>query len=228
MKVKTFILGWTLPLSYIYKNVTIISSVLMKVLNFFFPHWVLCMKKKVFRLVLICSLTSMWMDHFIEPLTVTLFSDVTELGLGVSEWSVYTGSEFVVNPPPLELGEMKANCPLCLKRCNSVCTSDSKLGLEHLNLWLCARTLVFLLDWHVRHLELATRGRTSWSEFKLKFRPFLIIHFCFLLEKRQLERHNAADSSISCVVLNESFLFQSLWFYHILQTHKISNITPKT
>lgn len=118
---------------------------------------------------------------------------------------------------------MKANCPLCLKRWNSVCTSDSKHGLEHLNLWLCSRTLVFLLDWHVRHLEHATRGRTSWSEFKFKFRPFLIIHFCFLLEKRQLERHNAADSSISCVVLNESFLFQSLWFYHIRQTSPTSH-----
>ncbi len=97
-------------------------------------------------------------------------------------WSIISQN---APPLPFDLGEMKANCPLW----NSVCTSDSKHGLEHLNLWLCARTLVFLLDRHVRHLELATRGRTSWSEFK--FRPFLTIHFCFVFEKRPLERHNA-------------------------------------
>ncbi len=155
MKVKTFILGWTIPLSYKPTK----TSQLLHLFSWKFPHWVLCMKK-IFRGVSICSLTYMWTQNA-DP------------------------SFHRKPPPPFELGEMKANCPLW----NSVCTSDSKHGLEHLNLWLCARTLVFLLDRHVRHLELATRGRTSWSEFK--FRPFLTIHFCFVFEKRPLERHNA-------------------------------------
>ncbi len=178
MKVKTFVLGWTIPLSY---KPTKTSQLLL--FSWKCPHWVLCMKK-IFRGVSICSLTYMWTQNADPSFhrTPSLWTWRNESKLSALEFCLHIWLE----------ARIRTSEPVVMRE-----DSCFSFGSARASSWTC-------------------------YERQDKFRPFLTIHFCFVFEKRPFERHNAF------FFLNGSMVFQSLGFYHILQTHKISNITSKT
>ncbi len=147
MKVKTFILGWTIPLSY---KPTKTSQLLL--FSWKCPHWVLCMKK-IFRGVSICSLKYMWTQNADPSFhrTPSLWTWRNESKLSALEFCLHIWLEAWI----------RTSEPVVMRE-----DSCFSFGSARASSWTC-------------------------YEGQNKFRPFLTIHFCFVFEKRPLERHNA-------------------------------------